>query len=384
MATGQFTVGDQVIRYDTDAGTYTSNGAPIAGTPGTRASSGQQYVGNQPVDANGNHVSPFVGQVVDGHITYVPNPAYPGTLPGYTPGNGNQPPAGTQYGGTPTIATAQGSGSDAANIRNLLRTYDLDELGSFVDEWVRQGLTWPEIEAMLYDPGSAAGAVVDRKYPELRLRREAGHAPMSIGQIRAYRDTATQIFRAAGLPQGFYDTPQDFTRFIVNDVSAEELQTRVQDGFVRVMAAPPEVRDQLQNLYGLGTGDLAAFFLDETKALPLIQRRVAAAEISGAGVRAGFGGLSVNEAERVASLGVSGEQAGQQLSTLANARELFTPLDRGEDVISRDEQLGAVFDNNAAAQRRIQDRARRRQAAFSGGGGLATSREGLAGLSTSS
>jgi hypothetical protein len=275
------------------------------------------------------------------------------------------------------------SGEQQASIANTLRQYGLEDLIPLVDSWVRDGLSWSEIEAQLYDPSSQAGKIVDTKYPELRLRREAGRTPMSIAQIRDYRDQTRQLFRAAGLPEGFYDTPEDFTKFIVNDVSLPELNDRINNGFVRVANAPPQVRDELQRLYGIDAGHLAAFFLDETKALPLLQQRVATAEIGGASQMAGFGNLSVNEAESLAQRGVTQGQAQQQFGALASAQELFKPLDAGENAITRQEQL-STFDNNAAAQKRIQDRARRRTAQFEGGGGFASSREGYAGLSTAS
>lgn len=283
----------------------------------------------------------------------------------------------------PGTSSASSGGGAGASIINTLRQNGLEDLIPLVDAWVRDGLTWPEIEAQLYDPSSAAGRVVDTKYPEIRLRREAGRAPMSIGQIREFRDTTRQLFRAAGLPEGFYDQPQDFTNFIVNDVSLQELNERITNGYVRVASAPPEVRNELERLYGIDAGHLAAFFLDETKAVPLIQQRVAAAEIGGASQLSGFGNLSVTEAESLAQRGVSQSQAAQQFGSLAAAAELFKPLDAGEDQITREEQL-STFDNNAAAQRRIQERARRRQAQFEGGSSFATSRSGYSGLSTAS
>lgn len=271
----------------------------------------------------------------------------------------------------------------AATIKNLLRQYGLEEMIPLVDSWVRRGMSWAEIEGQLMDPTTDAGRVVDRIYPELRLRREAKAAPMSITQIQQYRTQARQMFRAAGLPEGFYDNVDDFRNFIVNDVSLSELSERVERGYVAMASAPPEVRAELERMYGVGPGDLVAFFLDEKKALPLIQRRVAAAQISGAGVRTGFGSLSTAEAEGLAAQGVDEGQAQQGLGDLAAAQELFRPLNQTEDTISRQEQLGAAFSNDAAAKKRIERRQRGRTAAFEGGGRLATSRGGgMAGLST--
>jgi hypothetical protein len=269
----------------------------------------------------------------------------------------------------------------AASAEQALRDQGLEELIPDLDKALRSGGTFDEWKLRFFDKTTNEGQVVDRLYPEWGARRAAGN-PISIQQIVAYRATAKQVMRAAGVPEGFYDSLDDFRKLIEADVSPQELQARIQDGVVRVTQGSQEARDQLQKFYGIGTGELAAYALDPTRALPVIQRQVAAAETSGAAVRAGFGGLSTSEAEGLVSQGVTQDAAGQGFQALASSKELFTPLDQGEDTISRQEQLGAVFSNSAAARKRLEDRAARRKASFQGGGSLATSRTGLAGLST--
>lgn len=277
----------------------------------------------------------------------------------------------------------EGAAGGSASVKNMLRLYGLEELIPQVDGWIRQGLSWPEIEAMLRDPSTAAGKVFDKYYPEVRLRAEKGLRPMAVDEIQRYRQTVKRVMKAAGLPDGFYDSNDDFTRFMVNDLSPEEVESRIMDGYVAVMNSPVEVRSELERLYGVQPGQLVAFFLDPDKATTLIQRDVAAAKVGGAAIRTGFGQVSQQEAERLTDLGVTDNQAEQGFAALATNKELAVSLDRGEDTISRGEQLGAVFEGNAAAQEKLSRRQRRRIAQFSGGGSLATSREGgFSGLST--
>lgn len=271
----------------------------------------------------------------------------------------------------------------AASVAVVLREMGLEELIPDADQFIRSGGTWEEYELRFYDPSTTAGKVVNRLYPEWAARREAGN-PISIQAIVQYRATAKSLFRSAGLPEGFWDSPDDFTKLIINDVSPAELQTRIMDGYVRVANAPQEVKDALQQFYGVSAGGLAAYFLDSQRAVPVLQRQVASAEVGGAAKSTGFGSLAVGEAERLVSEGVDSGQAQQGFSQLATSQQLFNPLDRGEDTITRDEQLAGVFEGNANARRRIAERQARRKAAFEAGGSFASSREGYSGLSTQS
>jgi len=105
-----------------------------------------------------------------------------------------------------------------------------------------------------------------------------------------------------------------------------------------------------------------------------------AARAFGAAVRTGFGDLNKAEAEGIASLGVSEEGFVQGFGALVEATPLFTAIDQGEDVITREEQIGAAFSGNAAARARVETRRRRRQAQFEGGGSAVTTARGFSGL----
>jgi hypothetical protein len=221
------------------------------------------------------------------------------------------------------------------------------------------------------------------EFPEIEARQKAGLAPLSPGEIVSYRRSARQLLRSAGLPEGFYDDKKDFTTLLVADVSLAELNARVQDGYAAALRAPAETRQELSRLYGVGEGALAAFFIDPNRALPVIQRQVAAAQIGGASKRAGFGLLGRGEAERLGALGVSEDQAEAGFGALAASRELFDPLvgqEAAEDRIDRATQLGAAFEGNVAGRERIDRQRRKRQASFEGGGGFGASRSGFSGL----
>lgn len=257
----------------------------------------------------------------------------------------------------------------------------MGELADWAWQQIVNGSTPAQIELQLYDPTSVPGKVVDRLYPELQQRRAAGLPPLSIGDAVTYRNNAIQLMRAAGLPPTFYDQPDDLANLAGRDVSLAELKARIDEGVDAAVNAPADVRDQLHNLYGVDTGQLAAYYLDPERALPILHKQFAAAQASAAAGRTGFGALDQSEAERLTALGYSPQEVQQMTSGLYAQRELMgvLPGEIGQQ-IGRDAQLRAVSEGNVAAQEAIERRRAERKAQFAGGGSYGAGREGVAGL----
>src|SRR6185312_14012146 len=127
-----------------------------------------------------------------------------------------------------------------------------------------------------------------------------------------------------GFPQGFV-TQDDISKSLLAGVSASELQQRFQDAGRIVNQLPTEDVNYLSSELGVSKGDLAAYWIDPSKALPLIEQKLAAAQVGGAAARAGID-LGFGQANQLAALGVSGSQAQAGFGNLANAQQLFTPL----------------------------------------------------------
>lgn len=221
------------------------------------------------------------------------------------------------------------------------------------------------------------------EFPEIEARKKAGLTAISPAYVVNYRQQAARLMRAAGLPEGFYDSKQDFQDLLTKDVSLNELGDRIAGAAHAAFTTDPVVRQEWRNL-GFGDGDLTALWLNPDVAQPLLEKRTAAAQLSGTAVRSGFGGLQSFEALDLADQGVDPGQAQAGFGRLTQQRELFSPLDSGESTISRQEQLDAGVGGNAAAQARIEERARRRRAQFSGGGSFAAGQQGMTGLGSNS
>jgi len=188
-----------------------------------------------------------------------------------------------------------------------------------------------------------------------------------IGLEQAYAAT----LRANRLPSGFYDQSDDFNALIEGDVSPQELQARISEGFVKVRDADPEVRRQMQTLYGVGSDEqLAAYFLDPEKGLQALQRQARAAEISARGREQGRLQLTVGQAEELARRGITPQEAERQFMQRGLLEGLYQPM-TGEEALTPEGEIGAIFEYDPVAQRRLAQRREQRVGEFRAGGGFA-------------
>lgn len=309
---------------------------------------------------------------------YHGQPLAKGADPYGQPNNPSAPPAAVKS------PVPEFNAESAASIKNTLNQYGLSDLVPLVDQWVRDGLSWPEIEGMLRDPKSTPGKVFDAMYPEIRLRTEAGLQPLSVTQIQQYRTDAKALMRAAGLPSGFYDSKEDFTTLLVGDVSVSELNERINQGFVQVAQAPKEVRESFGEFFGVnGDAALAAYFLDADRAIPVLAEEVEVAKIGGASKAFGYN-LNVGRARQVAGTNVSYEQARNTFSGLRTMDGLFEEtITEATNFTAEQEGVDAAFGLDAGdADRKLKDRLGQRVAAGSGVGSAASGDRGVFGLGT--
>lgn len=220
-------------------------------------------------------------------------------------------------------------------------------------------------------------------------RVKAGLQPLAPKDYILAEQTYANALKNNGMPQGFYDQPEDFQKLIAGNVSAVEFNNRIQQGYMAAQAAPQAVKDQLSNLYGITNQDLAAYFLDPTKATDVIGRnknatlfgrQIQAAQIAAQGQTQAGIQLGMGTAEDLAAQGITADQAQQGFQQIGTTQELFNPL-QGEQAITQEQQISGTFGTNAQARQAIATRKRSRQAAFETGGGFATT-QGTSALGT--
>jgi hypothetical protein len=237
----------------------------------------------------------------------------------------------------------------------------------------------------------AIQTIFDERFAGNKILRDQGKTEYSYSSYIALEQELQSDLRDSGFPPGFYDDPASIAKFIGGEVSRSELRDRAQAAYVAVRQADPGTVAELKNLYGVNEGELAAYFLDPTKALDAmgkrltgqdLTRRVQAAQI-GAQARGQAGiGLTAQEAEALAAQGVTRQTAQEGFAAIQQQQELFQPIMPGEQAISQQEQISGTLGLNAEAAQRIATRRRRRRAEFETGGGFAATQTGLSGLRT--
>jgi hypothetical protein len=214
------------------------------------------------------------------------------------------------------------------------------------------------------------------------LRISKGLKAINEAEYLGLEDQYQAILRNAGLPESYWKRgelgiQEGFTNFIANDVSADELEGRVNTAQQRILYANPEVSIALKTFYpDISNGDLLAYALDPTKGLDQIKRRITAAEIGASAVQMGLA-TNVTDAEYLARYGVNKAQAQQGYRTAA---EILPTASKLGDIYAG-QGLGAytqqtaeqdIFNlpGGAAAAEKRRKLSELEQASFSGKAGM--------------
>jgi hypothetical protein len=206
-----------------------------------------------------------------------------------------------------------------------------------------------------------------RRFAANEARRAAGKPVYSVTQTLLLESQYRKNLRDSGMPAGFYDDPTSLQNFLINDISPDEILSRVTQGYQAVRNADPTVINELKTLYNLDDGSIAAFFVDPAKAQDNILRAARAAEI-GAQARKQAGiGLTRETAEELVRQGISESEAQTGFTTFKQQESLYRPL-MGEEEITQEEAIAGTLGTSAEAAQRVGTRKRRRKGTFEAGG----------------
>jgi hypothetical protein len=204
-----------------------------------------------------------------------------------------------------------------AALEDQFASYGLASLAPKIFSFIQQGFGADTITLLLQDTPE-----YKQRFAGNELRKAAGLPVLSPANYLATESSYRSILQDAGLPATFYDKPSDFSAWIGGDASPTEIKGRVDLAVRDASQSPPETRAALQQMYGVSPGEITAYFLDRTKALPLLQIREQAAQIGGAALAHGFNPTTTT-AEQLATEGISTQQAQAGYGQLANT---FNPL----------------------------------------------------------
>lgn len=255
-------------------------------------------------------------------------------------------------------------------LKAVLTDYGLDSLTPLLQDLITKGNT-----------DAATLQLEMQKTNEWKTRfagneelRKKGLAVLSPAEYVNLERSYASVMREMGLPAGFYDQTQDFVKFIGNNVSAPELRDRAGAAMDLVKQVDPSQRRLMSSMYGIGEGDLAAYFLDPQKAMPILQKQLAAVQTGAAAQRAGIETDYANAArfEKIGEAGVSADQAAAGYAQIANELDPLNDLANiwGKGGFSLDEAEQSTFYGNKDAMKKKNRLVSQEKAAFSGGSGF--------------
>lgn len=298
-----------------------------------------------------------------------------GPLPG---GGFSASPAGPGANGGPSGNSGlTPANKDAlARLGQLLNQYGL---GGMLD-WVRSkligGASESEIQLEMFDQEAFKA-----RFPVISQRQAAGLTPVSVSEVLEYEQRGREILRMAGLTSSAYTSSTYLQGLMAKDLSLNELNDRIQDGLVKVQAAPAEVRMAFGNYFGT-TGDaaMAQLFLDPSIAVPELEKMATTAFAGGIGARFGIQ-LAQGIAREIADTNVSDAAIWQGFAQLDAIKNLFEEtLAETTDLSAAKEGVQAVFNTGPGGAQSIQDRLQTRANQFKGSGGAGSSEKGVVGF----
>jgi hypothetical protein len=283
--------------------------------------------------------------------------------------------------------------ASAADLKRTLSSLGLD----FLFDILNRANIDPTIDvsdenqlANYIDANPDAQTYMKERFKGNEYRIQNGLRPLKPSEYVDQEQAYLQRLKDNGLPVGFYDSPADLAKLIGGDVGVTEFDARIRQGYQAAMKAPQAVKNQLQQLYGVTDQELAAYFLDPTRAADIMGRKksadlfgrqIEAAQIAAQGQTQAGMQINAQTAEELAAQGVSASMAETGFSQIRDQQQLFQ-TNIGEEDISQQEQISGTFGTNAQARQAIANRKRSRKAAFESGGSLGLSQTGVTGLGT--
>ena len=331
--------GSQQLEVQTGPGSTSTFGAPIK------------------VNADGT-VSPFTGSRTTDNSDLGDDNGSGGGI--YTASDGRK------FNDPDTFALYQGNLDEKKEGRKsaydlLLSEFDRYGLGALVTplrSLIEEGVSPSEFTLRLRETDA-----YKRRFAANAQRVAKGLRALSEAEYIGTEDQYQDVMRRYGMPESYYakgdlGIQSGFEKFLAGDVSAVELEDRIQTAQNRVVNSNPEVSKALKQFYpGISNGDILSYVLDPTNAIENIKRKVTAAEIGGAAIQSGLQ-AGVARAEELGAAGITKQQAQSGFGTIAGGLQRGSQLASiyGEDpykqATAETEVFGLAGAQDAAKQRK--------------------------------
>jgi len=275
--------------------------------------------------------------------------------------------------------------SPAVNAKEILRqalaSYGLESLYEFAYSlYAKQEIDIDESNSFIF--ALREQEAYKKRFAGNERRKSLGFKELLPATYIALEKQYKETLAANGLPQGFYDSSEDFERLIGGDVSVTELNNRLKDAYSVVRDASPSVKAKMAELYGVTDGDLLAYVIDPERARDLMspdyKRQAQAALIAENAQRLSKINLGAADAEQFVRQGITTTEAETAFANIGQMGELRRG-GFGEEQISDIDFAKAALGTDAEAKRKVEERKKRRIGDVSASGGSATLTQGESG-----
>jgi len=276
------------------------------------------------------------------------------------------------------MGSSQGSSGDGApdvttsNSMTMIRTYlakfGLETLEDQIGDLMARGITTES--AVMYELRETEA--FKKRFAANVKRAAAGLPQLQPSTYVQMEDVYREVMKSNGMDK-YFNRPELIQSLLEGDVSPQELQARISDGYRRVQEADPATRTQMQRLYNVNDADLAAYFLNPAETMPILNRRAEAAKLAARAMEQGGMELTAASAEELAARGITEQQAMQGFATMSSRSGLYETMTGEESTaLSQQEQLGATFGFDPEAEKKLARRIAMRRGEFLGGGRFAS------------
>lgn len=270
-------------------------------------------------------------------------------------------------------------------LKSLFTQYGLGSLSGTLTQLMENGLTAAEAQtALKYDNSinTATGKPWNQAYRE----RFAGNFARTAKGLNAY-DEATYVdmeisyeetLRRYGLGNMISTNREEnqkkWAGYMANDIATTEFADRIKTVSDRVLTMDPRIKEQFQSYYpSLTNTDLVSYFLDPKETMPMLEAKVAAAEIGAAARQFGLQATGKGMAEDLVKLGVNKAEAQAGYETISEfmPRTSFLSQIYDEQGIAYNQTTAEEeqFKGLASAKRKRQQLIGTEQASFAGSSG---------------
>jgi hypothetical protein len=255
-------------------------------------------------------------------------------------------------------------------IEQTLARYGLNTLATWAWNRYLQGDAIEEIMLQM-----RATPEYKNRFPAMEELSKRGLAFSEEAYIQ-YEQSIRNMASQYGFPVEVYGDREYIAELLLSDVSPVEAQRRFQLAAAASFTAPPEYREEAARLYGITAGEWASLWLEPDRTLPVLERKYAAVAIAGEATMRNLGDLSKEMAVRLAQVGITPEQARQAFGQVSRELTVRLPGETEAGLGASTVAAGALGVGTEAEQ--LARLRRQRIAAFSGGGGFATTQRGTA------